>query len=214
MIEEQVNLIESLEWRYATKKFNNEKQIPENEMGLLLKSLQLSPSSMGLQPYHFFQVKDPERRKALREVSFNQKQITDASELIVFAAKTKLAHNDIERFVRLNAEIRQKDEESRKRNFSRLSQYIAKFDDDALFNWTSRQAYIAMGLILSSAAQLKIDACPMEGIQGEEYDRILDLEPLNLRTISVVTLGYRSDEDKYQWEPKVRKPLDDLITTI
>jgi nitroreductase len=153
-------------------------------------------------------------REKLKEHSFNQSQITDASELVVFASKTKITKTEIESFARLNTEIRQKDSDSEQKQVKRLSSYIENFETEAFFNWTSRQAYIAMGILLASAAQLKIDSCPMEGIQGREYDRILDLEPLNLRTISVVALGYRSEEDSYQWEPKVRKPLNDLISMI
>jgi len=214
MIEKDTSLVESLNWRYATKKFDPNLKISESEMDILLNSLRLSPSSMGLQPYKFFRVIDIDLRKKLKEFSFNQPQISDASELIVFASKTKIAKQEIEQLAKLNSEIRGKDLESEQRQVKRLSTYINKFDKQSLSNWTARQSYIAMGVLLTSAAQLNIDACPMEGIQGREYDRILDLEPLNLRTISVVTLGYRSEEDSYQWEPKVRKPLNDLISTI
>jgi len=214
MIQEDTNIIEALDWRYATKKFDPNRKISESEMDILLNSLRLSPSSMGLQPYAFFQVNDSDKRKKLREHSFNQSQITEASEMIVFASKTKITREEIERFAQLNADIRKKNSDSENRQAQRLSTYVDNFESEALFNWTSRQAYIAMGMLLASAAQLKIDSCPMEGIEGREYDRILDLEPLNLRTISVVTLGYRSKEDSYQWEPKVRKPLNDLISMI
>jgi len=214
MIEQETGIIEALNWRYATKKFDPKREIPESDMNILLNSLRLSPSSMGLQPYTFFRVKSSQLREKLKEHSFNQSQITDASELIVFASKTKITKTEIESFARLNTEIRQKDSDSEQRQVKRLSSYIENFETEAFFNWTSRQAYIAMGILLASAAQLKIDSCPMEGIQGREYDRILDLEPLNLRTISVVALGYRSEEDSYQWEPKVRKPLNDLISMI
>lgn len=214
MIQTDTSIIEALNWRYATKKFDPNRKISESEIDILLNSLRLSPSSMGLQPYTFFRVKSSDLREKLKEHSFNQSQITDASELIVFTSKTKISREEIERFARLNTEIRKKDSDSEERQIKRLSTYIENFDPEAFFNWTSRQTYIAMGILLATAAELKIDSCPMEGIQGREYDRILDLEPLNLRTISVVTLGYRSEEDSYQWEPKVRKSLNDLISMI
>jgi len=214
MITQEINITDSLQWRYATKKFKKDVAIPEKEMRVLLNSLRLSPSSMGLQPYHFIRVKDEIIREELREHSFNQSQITDASELIIFAAKSRITQSEVEKFASLNAKILQRDDAYIEKQVKRLSNYLEKFDEASLFNWTSKQAYIAMGILLTSAAQLKIDACPMEGIEGEEYDRILDLEPLNLKTISVITLGYRSNEDGYQWEPKVRKPLDDLISMI
>ncbi len=214
MIQTDTSIIEALNWRYATKKFDPNRKISDSEIDILLDSLRLSPSSMGLQPYTFFRVKNSDMRQKLRDYSFNQSQITDASEMIVFASKTKITREEIERFAQLNTDVRKKDSDSEKRQAQRLSTYIENFESEALFNWTSRQAYIAMGMLLTTAAQLKIDSCPMEGIQGREYDRILDLEPLNLRTISVVTLGYRSEEDSYQWEPKVRKPLNDLISMI
>ena len=214
MIREKIDITESLEWRYATKKFDPNAKIPEYQLNTLLNSVRLSPSSMGLQPYHFIRVVNASVRAELRRYSHNQSQITEASELIVFTAMKSIGENEIREFVERNAKIRKKDPESVQRQIGKLTRFIDKFEGESLFDWTSRQAYIAKGILLASAAQLKIDACPMEGIEVVEYDRILGLEALNLGTISVVTLGYRSTEDTYQWEPKVRKPLEDLISMI
>jgi nitroreductase len=207
-------LIDALNWRYATKKFDPEKKLSDQQRNTLLQVLTLSASSMGLQPYNFIHVKDAEIRKELKEVSSGQSQIVDASELIVFAAKTKIARDYVEQFARLEGELRNRSEEQINRKMDKTIQYVSKKSPDELFNWNCRQAYIAMGNLLTAAAVLGIDACPMEGIDPREYDRILQLEDVNLRSLAVVTLGFRSSSDSYADEPKFRFPEGQIIKTI
>jgi nitroreductase len=207
-------LISALNWRYATKKFDPERKLNDEQVEVLLESLRLSASSMGLQPYEFIHVKNPEIREQLKEHSHGQTQITDASDMIVFAAKTKIDQKHIEDYARLEAELRDRSEEQIQRKIAGTTAYVNRMDDEQLFNWNSRQVYIALGTLLSAAALMGIDACPMEGIKGEEYDRILQLEALNLRSLAVVTLGYRSSEDSYASQPKFRFPQGRIIKTI
>ena len=207
-------LISAMKWRYATKKFDSTRKLSRDQVETLLETLQLSASSMGLQPYTFIHVKDPETRKLLKELSHGQTQITDASELIVFAAKTSLDHNYIKEFARLEGRLRARSEQQIQRKIDSTKDYVERMDEEELINWTGRQTYIAIGNLLSAAALLRIDACPMEGIQGKEYDRILQLENVNLRCLAVVTLGYRSSEDSYASQPKFRFPQGQIIKTI
>jgi len=207
-------LISALNWRYATKKFDPERKLKDERVDALLESLRLSASSMGLQPYEFIHVKNPEIREQLKEHSHGQTQITDASEMIVFAAKTRVDDGHIEDFARLEGELRDRSEEQIQQKIERTKAYVNRMDQEQLFNWNSRQVYIAIGTILTAAALLEIDACPMEGIKGEEYDRILQLEHLNLRSLAVVTLGYRSSADSYASQPKFRFPQGRIIKTI
>ena len=215
-ITETINqeLKKSLNWRYATKKFNPEKKIKPDNLDTLFEALRLSASSMGLQPYHFFWIENAELREELRTHSYNQSQITDAHGVMVFAAKTDLEPDEIDAFVRLEGGKRGYDNESIEKRTKSVQAYVDRKKGDAFFQWSARQTYIALGNLLTSAALMRIDACPMEGIKGKEYDRILGLEPLNLRSIAVVTLGYRSDDDPYQHKAKVRKPQDDLISRL
>ncbi|MCZ4408818.1 nitroreductase family protein [Cryomorphaceae bacterium 1068] len=207
-------LISALNWRYATKKFDPERNLDDQQVDVLLESLRLSASSMGLQPYEFIHVKNPEIREQLKEHSHGQTQITDASELIVFAAKTKIGEEHIEDYARLEGELRDRSEDQIQRKIAGTLDYVNRMDKEQLFNWNSRQVYIAMGTLLSAAALMGIDACPMEGIKGEDYDRILQLEALNLRSLAVVTLGYRSSDDSYASQPKFRFPRGRIIKTI
>lgn len=207
-------LISALNWRYATKKFDPEKKLSDDQVETLLEAIRLSASSMGLQPYKFIHVKDPEIRKQLKEHSYGQTQITDASELIVFAAKTKVDREYIQDFARLEGELRGLSEEQIQRKTKSTLDYVSGMDEAETFNWNSRQTYIALGNLLSAAAVMRIDACPMEGIIGEEYDRILQLEPLNLRSLAVVTLGFRSSTDSYASQPKFRFPPGQIIKTV
>jgi len=207
-------VISALNWRYATKKFDPDRKLRKDQVETLLEVLQLSASSMGLQPYEFIHVKHPKTRERLKEHSHAQNQITDASELIVFAAKTKVDNEYIEDFARLEGELKGRSEEQIQRRIASTMTYVSRMDEAELFNWNSRQAYIALGNLLSIAAVMRIDACPMEGIIGDEYDRILQLEPLNLRSLAVVTLGFRSSRDSYASQPKFRFPPGQIIKTV
>lgn len=207
-------IIEGLNWRYATKKFDPDRKISEENVNTLLEALRLSASSMGLQPYEFIHVKNRAIREQLKEHSYGQTQITDASDMIVFAAKTSISIGYIEEFARQEAALRNRNEEQIIRKIESTQDYVSKKNSDEIFNWNSKQTYIALGTLLSTAAMLRVDACPMEGFKGEEYDRILQLERLNLRSLAVVTLGYRSSEDSYAAQPKFRFTQDRIIKTI
>jgi nitroreductase len=208
------DIVEALNWRYATKKFDPEKKLGDEQVESLLETIRLSASSMGLQPYRFIHVKDEALRRELRSHSYDQPQITDASELIVFAAKEKFTDEDISQIVEREGEIRGYDKEKIEKRVKSVTKYVRSKNPDEFFAWTGRQTYIAIGKLLSAAALMRVDACPMEGIKGEDYDRILGLETLNLRSLAVVTLGFRSENDAYASKPKVRLPKDQIIKTF
>lgn len=207
-------IIDALNWRYATKKFDPSRKLSAEDMDTLMEALRLSASSMGLQPYRFLRITDPEVRKQLREVSFDQPQITDAAEMIVFAAKPEYTDSDIDDFL---AESRARrgfsDEDIAKRKKS-IQKHVAGFKGKELLEWTSRQMYIAIGQLLATAALMEIDACPMEGIKAPEYERILKLDEKGLQAFAVVTLGYRSEEDDLAEKPKIRLPREILFEEI
>lgn len=207
-------LIETLNWRYATKKFDPTKKLSEELISTLLESLRLSASSMGLQPYQFIHVKDENIRAELKKHSFDQTQITDASDLIVFAARKELSQDYVKSYATQEAELRNRTTEQIERKIKGTQNYINAKSADDLFQWNSRQAYIAMGFLLSAAAALKVDACPMEGIKPVEYNRILGLDELNLQSLAAVTLGYRSEDDAYASQAKFRFPKGEIILTI
>jgi nitroreductase len=205
-----MRILENMNWRYATKKFDAEKAIKEADLEVLKEAVQLSASSYGLQPYKILLIKDMVLRKKLQEVSFMQPQIADADYLVVFCNYTKLGDKEIDEYVRLTGEKRQIPVENLQNFAGMMKAKVSKMSPEELKNWTAKQAYIALGTLLSSAAELRIDACPMEGFQAEKYNEILDLDKENLSAAVIATIGYRSSEDETQFYKKVRKEKADL----
>lgn len=205
-------LLSQLNWRYATKKFNPVRKIPVATWAALEQALVLSPSSYGLQPYHFVVVNDPELRKRLRAVSWDQPQVTDASHFIVFARKLLLTEGDVEKFVNLTTDTRGLTRGSLKGYFDMMVGDLVKGPRSALIReWTARQTYIALGNLLTCAALLGVDACPMEGFDAAKYDEILGLTAQGYGATNVCALGYRAADDKYAVAKKVRFPACELI---
>ncbi|SDS62975.1 NAD(P)H-dependent oxidoreductase [Gramella sp. MAR_2010_147] len=205
---------EDLNWRYATKKFDSEKEINEEDLNTLLESIQLSASSYGLQPYEVIVVKDKETREKLKSVAWNQTQITDASYLLVFANLTHVNEAYVNTYLDNIAETRNMSREDLQGMEDMIKNTTLKLPADAQNTWAAKQAYIALGNLLSAAANLKIDTCPMEGFDAEKFDEILGLKDRNLTTAVIAPIGYRSDEDQYQHLAKVRKSKSDLIDII
>ncbi|SDS11385.1 NAD(P)H-dependent oxidoreductase [Christiangramia echinicola] len=205
---------DDLNWRYATKKFNAEKEISQEDLNILLESIQLTASSYGLQPYEVIVVKDQATREKLKEVAWNQTQITDASYLLVFANLKSVTENYVNTYLDNIAETRNLSREDLKGMEDMIKNTTLKLPAESQNAWASKQAYIALGNLLSAAANLKIDTCPMEGFDAEKFDEILGLKDRNLTTAVIAPIGYRSEDDQYQHLAKVRKSKSDLIEVI
>ena len=206
--------IENLHWRYATKKFNPEKQVSKDDMETLLEAIRLSASSYGLQPYEVMVIKDPEVRAKLKPAAFGQPQITDASYLLVFAYNTNVDRQYLDKFIKNNSETRNKPVEDFQDLREMIQNSVLTFTEDVKHIWASRQVYIALGNLLSAAADLKIDVCPMEGFDSAEFDELLDLKSKDLKSVTLATVGYRSKTDQLKDAKKVRKSKDELFTRI
>ncbi len=212
---EKEKIIEALNYRYAVKKFDPARKIPEKDWNVLEESLRLAPSSYGLQAWKFVIVQNPEVRKRLKPHSWDQSQVEDASHLVVITYKKKIEERDIEYYIDFIAKERNKD-------VSTLQDFKKGMIDDVvygprskdIFIWTQRQTYIAMGFLLETAALLGIDACPMEGIDTNFYDEELKLEKIGYATIAAVALGYRATDDNYQELKKVRFPSTEVFIRI
>lgn len=208
-------LLEQLNWRYATKQFDPDRKIPAAEWAALEEAIRLAPSSLGVQPWVFVVVNDPEVRKQLREASWGQPQITDASHMIVFAAKKDITETDVDHYMQRIADVRGASMADLAGFRGMVTGSVLDGKDSAgRALWTSRQAYIPIGVLLTSAALMGLDACPMEGINPAEYDRILGLDAKGLTALAVVTVGYRSAEDKYAALPKVRFPAEEVLVHV
>ena len=208
-------LLQALQWRYATKAFDPKRKIPAATWATLQEALVLSPSSFGLQPYQFIVVNDPATRAKLMPHAWNQRQVVDASHFIVFAARTAMTEAEIDRFLGRIMEVRGWSREA-------LAGYRQMITGNLLGNeasvriphWTARQACIALGNLLTCAALLGVDACPMEGFVPAEFDKVLGLTAQGYAAVVCCALGYRSAEDKYAAAPKVRFPVGELVKTI
>jgi nitroreductase len=201
----------ALRWRYATKQFDPQRSIPDDQWQVLLDSLVLAPSSFGLQPWKFIVVSDPALREMLKEISWGQAQVTEADRLVVLTARTDLDQADIERWIDFLAEHQDTPRDALNGLQKVLSGFVAGMDRESTHNWCVRQVYLALGQLMTTAAMLGVDACPLEGIDPAGYDRTLDLEGSGYATSVVCTLGYRDPADQYASKTKVRYPAEEII---
>ena len=209
------DLLEQQQWRYATKQFNPNKRIPDEVWQALEDSLVLTPSSYGLQPWKFIVVTDPAIKEQLKPISWNQNQITDCSHLVVFTIKKNLTAEDVDRFVESMAKTRDVSVESLSAYRNMMVSDIVQGPRSFHVNdWSARQVYIALGNFMTSAAVLGVDTCPMEGIEPDGYNKILNLSEKGFTTVVVCPAGYRSDQDKYADLAKVRYPKSMVVETI
>ncbi|MCX7866807.1 NAD(P)H-dependent oxidoreductase [Limisphaera sp. VF-2] len=205
-------LLQALRWRYATKVFDPNRKIPAEIWSALEDCMVLSPSSFGLQPYRFLVVEDPALRAQLMPHAWNQRQIVDASHLVVFAVRTSITEADIDRFLDRIVEVRKVSRESLEGYRSMMTGMLLdpSFQPMAV-HWAARQAYLALGNLLTAAAVLGIDACPIEGFVPAEFDRILRLPEQGFTSVVCCALGYRDETDKYARLAKVRAPREELV---
>ncbi|MBN9519901.1 NAD(P)H-dependent oxidoreductase [bacterium] len=208
------DVLSALRWRYATKAFEPARRIAPATWAALEQAVVLAPSSYGLQPWAFVVVTDPEVRKRLHPVSWNQPQILDASHLVVFAAKHPPTATDVERHVANAEAVRGQPAGSLDPLRQRILGSLAKMSPADAHAWATRQCYLALGVFLSAAANLGVDACPMEGFQPEKYDEILGLTAKGLKAVVIATAGYRSESDKYAAAAKVRFPVDEVVIRV
>ncbi|WP_339715448.1 nitroreductase family protein [uncultured Kriegella sp.] len=206
--------IDSLNWRYATKKFDNSKKVSESDLEVLLEATALSASSYGLQPYEILVIKDTELRLKLQQAAWGQVQTTQASHLIVLANKESFGEELVDDYLKNVSKTRGIAPEDLTGYADFMKSKLMTLTDGEKTIWTARQAYIALGNLLSAAADMKIDTCPMEGFDSEQFNEILNLKEKGLNAAVLVAIGYRSEEDETQHYKKVRKPKENLITHL
>jgi len=208
------DLVSALSFRYATKQFDPARKIDPASWDALLQSLVLAPSSFGLQPWRFLVINNPKIRANLREASWNQPQITDADRLIVITTRTDMTPGDIDAWMACLAETQGKNPESLAAYRGMIDGFVGSLDIKARKNWNTHQCYIALGQLMTSAAMIGIDTCPLEGIDKAAYDRILGLEDSDYATAVACAIGYRSSGDAYATAPKARFSASEVIREI
>ena len=206
-----MDLIESLEWRYASKKMNGEK-VPQEKVNKILEAIRLAPSSMGLQPYTVLIIEDPELKKQIQPIAFNQSQIGQSSHLLVFAAWDNVTPQHIEDYISHTAEVRKVAKESLNDFRETLLNMAKNRSPEENFSWAARQAYIAFGTALVAAATEEVDATPMEGFNSEALDELLNLKEKGLKSVTLLPLGFRDEEGDWLAKlPKVRREKEKLF---
>jgi nitroreductase len=210
-------LLAQLNWRYAVKKFDSARKIAPATWATIEEAMRLAPSSYGLQPWKFVTVADAGLRAKLREVSWNQPQITDASHMVVFAQKREVTKADVEAYVARIVEVRGVPAQALAGYRDMMVGSVsnpATLPGASMHAYTRSQTYIALGFALYTAAQLGVDACPMEGFDASKYDELLGLTKIGYHAAVVATFGYRSSEDAMASFAKVRAKAEDVFLRL
>ncbi|PHI21308.1 NAD(P)H-dependent oxidoreductase [Lewinellaceae bacterium SD302] len=205
------HLLEKLNWRYATKQFDPNKQVGDQDLEIMQRSVRLAATSYGLQPFRVVMVNDPEVREQLKSAAYGQSQITDASHLAVFCAKTDMSPEYVDDYMARLATARNLPISAVEGFGNTIKGQVDSMDAATITAWNKRQTYIALGHWLIAAAELHIDCCPMEGFDAEKFDEILGLKEQGLTATVVAPIGYRSEEDAMAKAAKVRLPLEKLF---
>ena len=205
-----MELLNALEWRYASKKMNG-KQVPGEKVERILEAIRLAPSSMGLQPYTVLLITDPEVKKQILPIANNQQQIVDSSHLLVFAAWDNITPEHVDDYVNLTASTRNIPVESLDQ-FKSMLVSISNRPQQENYEWAARQSYIAFATAIAAAAEERVDATPMEGFNNADLDVLLGLKEKGLRSITILPLGYRDSENDWLAKfPKVRRQKEKLF---
>lgn len=203
-------IIEAMNWRYATQKFNKENKPTKEEIMELIEAARLSPSSYGLQPWKFILVENEDLRKQLREAGYNQEKISEAPYLIVFAAKNNYTESDLSHYIESTAKATGKNVEDLK-GLREMIEGFLSMNKDSFRSWSINQTHIAFGVFLAAAAISKIDAGPMGGFDPNKYDEILGLKEIGYHSAVICALGYRSNEDETSMRNKSRFEMSEVL---
>lgn len=208
------NIIERLQWRYACKKFDSSKILSEEKLNILKESFNLTATSYGLQPLKMIVIANTEIKKKLVPLTMQQKQVQDASHVLVFCIETELTAKYIENYFDRVEEIRNTPRAILQPFETFLVDDFSEKSSASIDAWMEKQAYLAMGNILTVCALEGIDACPIEGFEPEAYDSLLGLNSLGLKSVLVLPIGYRSDDDMFANFKKVRRGIDEVIINL
>lgn len=209
-----MSLVDKLNWRYATKKFDSTKKISADKLQNILDAAQLAPSSYGLQPYRVLIVEDAAIRAQLSEVAYGQPQITNASQLIVFAAETNINEAFGKKYMDNVAATRNIPREALAGFEGVVLGAINARTPEQLVVWAQKQAYIGLGVLVTAAAEQDVDICPMEGFDPAGFDKVLGLAEKGLTATVIATIGYRAEDDATSHAAKVRRPASELFIHV
>jgi nitroreductase len=205
------DIIESLEWRYATKKFDTAKKLPQEKLDILKQSFDLTATSYGLQPLKMMIVSDHETIEQLVPMSYNQPQIGNASHILVICIESEVNTEYIKDYFSSVERIRGTSREVLDPFEDFLVKDFSEKDLEEIQLWATKQAYLALGSLLTVCAVEEIDSCPIEGFEPEKYDEFLKLNEMGLKSVLVLAVGYRAEDDMFSGFKKVRRGVDKVI---
>jgi nitroreductase/dihydropteridine reductase len=208
-----MDLMNALQWRYAVRRFTRER-LEEHEVRALLEATALSASSWGLQPYRLLVIEDRDLRRRLVAHSFGQDKVAESSHLVVVAARTDIGDALVDEYVERLARARQAEPASLEGVASHIKGALAARSVADNLAWAHQQAHIALGTMLTAAALLGIDACPMGGFDADAYDEILGLAARNLTTSVICAIGRRHGQDHAARAPKVRRAYHEMVAVL
>lgn len=206
--------IKALNWRYATKKFDSSKILPDVKLDVLKQAFNLTATSYGLQPLKMIIISNKELQKKLRKYSWDQKQVDTASHVLIICIENEVDEKFITDYFKRVKHVRETPEEILKPFHNFLVEDFKAKAKEEIESWAVNQAYLALGTLLTVCAAEEIDACPMEGFEPNEYDTLLGLHEKNLKSVLVLPVGYRADDDMHSKFKKVRRPIEEVIIEI
>ena len=207
-------IIEKLKWRYATKKFDVSKQLPQEKLNVLKEAFNLTALSYGLQTLKMVVIEDQEVREKLVPLSYGQRQVADASHLLILCIQNEIDDKDVDQHFDAVKALRNTPDDILNPFRKGLKTTINNMPPDKKYNWATRQAYIALGNLMTVCAVENIDSCPMEGFIPSELDKALELDKHGLSSVLLLPVGYRAEDDMFASLKKVRKPLSDTIIEL
>ena len=209
-----MSIIEKLQWRYATKKFDTTQQLSDEKLLILKEAFNLTALSYGLQTLKLVVIKDKALRTKLVEHSYGQRQVVDASHLFIICIQTEIDNTDVDEHFETIKTIRNTPESILKPFKDDLNATIKNMPLTKKLNWATKQAYIALGNLMTVCAIEGVDSCPMEGFIPNQIDSILNLKEHGLSSVLMLPVGYRANDDMFASFKKVRKPLSETIIEL
>ena len=208
------NIIEQLQWRYATKKFDDTKTLSSKKLNILKEAFNLTATSYGLQTIKMLVIKDKALRSKLVTHAYNQNQVLEASHLLVICIQENILKTDVNQYYDNIKDIRETPENILKPYREGLLGMMSKMSVEERQTWSTKQAYIALGNLMTVCAVEKIDACPMEGFVPQKFNEILNLEAKGLKSVLLLPVGYRAKDDMFSEFKKVRKPITEAVIEL
>lgn len=209
-----MSLVKAFEWRYATKQYDTSKKIDSKLLADLKETVRLAPSSFGLQPYRFLFIEDKAKLEEISRAAHGQPQITTGAHVMVLAVETNIDGKTVADYIDKAAIARQTARGNLEAREQFVNMMINKLDHNQRIIWAEKQAFLAVGVFVSAAAEAGVDASPMEGFDNAKIDEILGLKEKNLTSVLLFVIGYRSAQDEYAAIPKVRKASEEIFITI